>query len=189
LHAQEIRVTHDLWETGFTYWSPDGHELIYTTLDRTNPSGHYQVRVSGFDPDTGRVTGERRFPMPAQVRSPHIAIWSPSGAEIAVEDSVSATERTLWIVSRDGQHLTRVVNYPSETYGGIDWTPDGNTLVYAALEGSHMQIFSIARIGGVPHRLSDGKGNYLTPRVSPDGRWIACSQVETVETLQEMKMP
>jgi WD40 repeat protein len=188
LHAQEIRVTHDLWETGFTYWSPDGRELIYTSLDRNDPAAHYQVRISSFDPDKGQATGERRFPMPAQVRTPLIAIWSPSGKDIAVEDAISRTEHVLWIISIDGQHLTRVGQYPSETYGGIDWTPDGNTLVYAGLEGSRMQIFSIARTGGVPRRLSDGKGNYLTPRVSPDGRWIACSQIETVESLQEMTL-
>jgi Tol biopolymer transport system component len=188
-HAPEIRATHDLWETGLTYWSPDGRELIYTTLDRKDPSAYYQVRVSTFDPNTGQLMGEHRFPMPAQVHNPLIAVWSPSGAEVAVEDSTSPSGHTLWIVSRDGQHLTQIVNYQSETYGGIAWTPDGATLIYAGLEGSRMQIFSVDRHGGAPRRLSDGTGNDLLPRVSPDGHWVACSRVETVETLQEMTLP
>jgi Tol biopolymer transport system component len=188
VHAPEIRVTHDLLETGLTYWSPDGTELIYTTLDRNDPSAHYQVRITRINTENGQPIGERRFPMPTQVHSPQIAVWSPSGTEIAVEDAVSPTRRALWIVSRDGTSFTKVVEYPSETYGGIDWTPDSNSLVYAALVGTRMQIFSISRAGGVAHQLTDGQGNYLSPRVSPDGRWIACSRIETVERLQAMRI-
>jgi Tol biopolymer transport system component len=187
--APEIRVTHDLLETGLTYWSPDGRELLYSTLDRKNPSAPYQVGVSTIDPATGQITGEHRIPMPAQVHDPRIAIWSPSGTQIAVEDAVSPTQRTLWILSRDGTHPQRVINYPSETFGGIAWTPDGTTLIYAALEGTRMQILSVARTGGKPHRLSDATGNDLNPRVSPDGRWIAASRSETVQTLQQMTLP
>lgn len=189
LQAPEIRATRGLWEAGFVYWSPDGTELLYTTLDRNDPASPYRVRTTRFDAAKGAIGDERPFPMPAQVRNPGIAIWSPSGEEIAVEDMVSATQRTLWIVSRDGRTATRVIDYPSETHGGLDWTPDGKRLIYAGLEGSRMQIFSIPRSGGTPRRLSDGKGNYLTPRISPDGRWIACSQIETVETLQKMAIP
>lgn len=191
IHAKEIRATHDLWETGWVYWSRDGRELLYTSWDRNGTPGIYQVRISTFDPEKGVVTGERRFPMPAKVHSPQIAIWSPSGTEIAVEDAVSPTDRILWIVSRDGHRATKVVQYHSETYGGLDWTPDGSTLVYSGLngDGTRMQIFSVARTGGTPKQLSDGAGNYLHPRLSPDGRWIACSEVETTETLQKMPLP
>ncbi len=122
------------------------------------------------------------------MHNPILAAWSPAGKEIAVEDAISGTEHVLWIVSIDGQHLEKVSQSSSETYGGIDWTPDGNTLVYAGLEGSRMQIFSVARNGGISRRLSDGKGNYLTPRVSPDGRWIACSEMETVQSLEEITL-
>jgi Tol biopolymer transport system component len=191
VHAKEIRATHDLWETGWAYWSRDGRELLYTSWDRNGTPGIYQARIGTFDPDKGVLTGERRFPMPSQVHSPQIAIWSPSGTEIAVEDAVSPTDQTIWIVSLDGRHATKVVQYHSETYGGLDWTPDGSTLIYAGLnsDGTRMQIFSVARTGGTPKQLSDGAGNYLNPRLSPDGRWIAFSEVDTTETLQKSTLP
>jgi Tol biopolymer transport system component len=189
VHGKEIRATRDVWETGWVYWSPNGRELLYTSWDRNGAPGLYQVRITTFDPAKGEVTGERRLPMPKEVHSPEIAVWSPSGEEIAVEDAVSPTDRTLWIVSRDGRRASKVVQYQSETYGGIDWTPDGSALVYGGLEGTRMQIFSVPRAGGKPRRLTDGGGNYLNPRVSPDGRWIACSHLETDETLQKMAMP
>ena len=191
VHAKETRATHDLWETGWAYWSRDGRELLYTSWDRNGTPGIYQVRIGTFDPDKGVLTGERRFPMPSQVHSPQIAIWSPSGKEIAVEDAVSPTDQIIWIISLDGRQATKVVQYHSETYGGLDWTPDGSTLVYAGLnsEGTRMQIFSVARTGGTPKQLSDGRGNYLNPRLSPDGRWIAFSEVDTTETLQKSTLP
>jgi Tol biopolymer transport system component len=183
LDAPEIRATHDLWETGWAYWSPDGRELLYSTWDRNGAPGLYELRVTRFDPVAGRTLGERRFPMPKAVHSPEVAIWSPSGAEIAVEDAVSPQQRTLWIVSKDGSHLSKVATYPSETYGGVDWTPDGQRLIFSGLDGGRMQIYSVSRGGGTPQRLSDGKGSYLNPRVSPDGKWIACSEIETTQTL------
>lgn len=181
--STEVKVTNNLWETGWAYWSPDGRQIIYTTWDRSGGPGIYQVRTMSMDPLTGRSLGEHRFPMPAQVHSPEIAIWSPSGKEIAVEDAVSPTENVLWVVSVDGTNLTKLATYRNETYGGLDWSPDGKTLVFAGLAGDRMQIFAVPRAGGPVRQLSDGNHNYLHPRISPDGRWIACSQQDTVQTL------
>ncbi len=183
VHAPEIKATHDLWETGWAYWSPDGSELIYTTWDRNGTPGIYQVRITTINTETGQPVREHSFPMPKQVVSPEIAKWSPSGDEIAVEDAASPTERILWIVSKDGSRLQKVISYTSETYGGFDWSPDGKTLYFSALEGNHMKIFSVPRTGGPAKKISEGLGNYLHPSVSPDGRWIVCSEMETVQYL------
>jgi Tol biopolymer transport system component len=189
LHAPEIKVTHDLWETGWAYWSPDGSELIYTTWDRDAAPGVYQVRVTKINTSTGQPIEEYRFPMPKQVVSPEIAEWSPSGQEVAVEDAVSPAERVLWIVSKDGSRLQKVISYASETYGGLDWSPDGKTLYFSGLEGDRMKIFSVARTGGPARKISDGPGNYLNPSVSPDGSWIACSELETIQLLRRRSLP
>ena len=189
VHAPEIKATHDLWETGWAYWSPDGSELIYTTWDRNGQPGIYQVRVTKIDTSTGQPIAEYRFPMPKQVASPEIAEWSPSGNEIAVEDAASPAERILWIVSKDGSHLQKVLSYASETYGGLDWSPDAKTLYFSALEGDQMKIFSVDRNGGPAQKISEGPGNYLNPRVSPNGRWIASSELTTVQHLSRRPLP
>jgi Tol biopolymer transport system component len=189
VHAPEIKATRNLWETGWAYWSPDGTELIYTTWDRNGEPGVYQVRVTAINTSTGRPTLERNFPMPKQVVSPEIAVWSPSGNEIAVEDAVGPANRVLWVVSRDGARIEKILSYSSETYGGIDWSSDGKTLYYSALENDTMKIFAVSRTGGSSKRISEGPGNYLNPRVSPDGRWIACSEIETVQDLRRRALP
>ncbi len=184
VHAPEIKATRNLWETGWAYWSPDGTELIYTTWDRNGEPGIYQVRVTTINTSTGQPIQERNFPMPKQVASPEIAVWSPSGNEIAVEDAVGPAERVLWVVSKDGARIEKILSYASETYGGIDWSPDGKTLYYSAMENDTMKIFAVSRAGGPSKKISEGPGNYLNPRVSPDGRWIACSEIETVQSLE-----
>jgi Tol biopolymer transport system component len=189
LHAPEIRATQDVWETYGAVWSPDGRELLYTSWDRNGEPGIYQVRITTFDPAAGKVVGERRFPMPKAVHSPEIAVWSPKGDEIAVTDAVDRTHRVLWIVSKDGVRLSKVASYTSETYGSVDWTPDGKALVFGGLDGEKMQIFSVNREGGVPKRISDGRGNYMNPKVSPDGRWVACSHLETTLSLLSEPSP
>jgi Tol biopolymer transport system component len=127
--------------------------------------------------------------MPKAVHSPEIAVWSPKGDEIAVTDAVDRTHRVLWIVSKDGVHLSKVTSYTSETYGSVDWTPDGKALVFGGLDGGKMQIFSVNREGGMPKRISDGRGNYMNPKVSPDGRWVACSHLETTLSLLSEPSP
>ncbi len=111
-------------------------------------------------------------------------MWSPDGKEVAVTDAVSRTDRVLWIVGKDGRGLRKVAAYQSETYGSVSWTPDGATLIFAGYDGRHMQIYSVPRDGGTPRKLTNGTSNILNPIVSPDGRWIACSHLETTETVQ-----
>ena len=191
LSAPEIRLSRDAWEAGFVYWSPDGRSVVYTTWDRKGTPGVGQVRTIDIDPQTGAVAVERVLALPASIRNPLVAEWSPLGNDLALEDVTSPAEHTLWIVSKNGRDVGRarkVVTFPSDTYGGISWQPDGKALAYAALERGRMQIFTVPVSGGTPKRVTDGQGNYLNPRLSPDGRWIAFSHIETVLTLHRTRL-
>lgn len=185
VHAPERNLSGQLWETGWAYWSPDGTKVIYTSWDRDGEPGKYHVIVANVDPDTGRTLKTQRLTLPESILSPQFAEWSPDGKEIAIEDASTMDERTLWIASADGRTARKVTNYRSHTYGGASWMPDGKTLVFAALDGDHMQIYSVARDGTNVRRLSDGHGNLVGPRVSPDGKWIACSRVDTTQKLMK----
>jgi Tol biopolymer transport system component len=60
--------------------------------------------------------------------------------------------------------------------------------VFAALEGDRMQIFTVPEAGGPAVRVTDGTGNFLHPRASPDGRWIAFTHIETVNTIHRQSL-
>jgi len=81
------------------------------------------------------------------------------------------------VVRVDGSWPRKVVEYAMPTYGGVDWTPDGRSLVYSAVVGNHMQLFIVPASGGMPRQLTADSANLLHPQVSPDGRFIAATRI------------
>ena len=173
VHAPEMRLTDFGWETGPAYWSPDGKKLLFSSWE---PGGQPEIDklwVLTLNPDTGRVVATEKLPLPAEIRSVSWAAWSPDGEEIAIEDNRGGEDRTMWTVQADGSHAEKVLDYKGTTYDGLDWMPDGHTIVYSALAEGRLQLFAIPSIGGGPRQLTHDSGTLLHPKVSPDGRWIA----------------
>jgi Tol biopolymer transport system component len=187
LHAPEIRLTNFGWETGPAFWSPDGRKLLFSSWVKGGQPGIYKLWVITVDPESGKALSTGQFPLPPDPRSAQWAAWSPDGKEIAIEDDRSDEQRRIWIIKADGSHGEKLLDYKGSTYGGVDWTPDGATVIYSGLAEGRMQLFAISRQGGSPRQLSHDSGNLLHPRVSPDGRWIACTR--TVQSQQIWRMP
>jgi len=185
--APEIRLTDFGWETGPAFWSPDGHKLMFSSWIKGGAPGIDKVWILTLDPESGRVLSRDLFPLPAAIRSAQWTAWSPNGQEIAIEDDEDGGKRSLWIVRIDGSQPQKLVDYRSTTYGGLDWMPDGKSIVYSGLSGDRMQIFSIARSGGVPQQLTHDPDNLFHPKVSPDGRWIACTRM--IKSEQILRQP
>ena len=64
---------------------------------------------------------------------------------------------------------------------------DGKNIIYSALAGDGLQLFAVPRTGGAPQQLTHDSGNLMHPRVSPDGRWIACTRI--VQSKQIWRRP
>ncbi len=184
--APEIRLTDFGWEVGSPSWSPDGRKLLFSSWEKGGKPGVYSLWITTIDPETGRGLSSEKLPLPPEVRSAEWAVWSPRGSEIAIEDQSAPGERTLWILNE--QKLDRLASYKSDTYGGLDWTPDGKTIVYSALQEGRMQIFAVSRAGGTPRKLSNDAAGLMHPRVSPDGRWIACTRQDSHHEIWRKKL-
>jgi dipeptidyl aminopeptidase/acylaminoacyl peptidase len=179
--AREIRLTDFGWETGSPSWSRDGRRLVFSSWDRKGAPRIYRMWSITIDPKSGQPIKHEQLPLPKDMRSPEWPVWSPVDDTLAVEDEDARPGvRTIWTMTPDGKQVERVVTYKSPTFSGLDWTPDGKTIVYSALDDRGMQIAAVDRSGGVPKTLTrEGGGNFFHPRVSPDGRWIACTRLET----------
>src|SRR6267142_324859 len=158
-------------------WSPNGRKLIFSSWVRDGQPGIYRVWLVTLDPDSGKVLRIDRLPLPPDIHSAEWTAWSPDGKEIAIEDDRGDENRSLWIVDADGAHAQKLIDYKGSTLGGLDWTPDGKTIIYAALAEDRMQLFCIPRHGGSSNQLSHDLSNLLHPRISPDGRWVACTRI------------
>lgn len=185
--SKEIRLTDFGWEDGVADWSPDSRRLVLDSWERGGPQGVSKPWIVTIDPSTGKPVRVERLPLPDPIKNATGESWSPKGDEIAFEERTEGNGRILWVVSTDGKRAEKLVEYTSSTYGSLDWTPDGKTIVYGALAGERIQIFAIPRSGGPPRQLSNDPANLMHPQVSPDGRWIACTRMSQSKEIRRLK--
>ena len=136
-----------------------------------------------LDLDAGVATSFERVPFPEPLRSARMLAWSPVAEEVAIENDDEDGTQSLWLLSLESGQADKLAEIDCLTYCGLDWTPDGQTVVYAALDGSRMQLFAISRSGGEPRKLTNDSGSVLLPQVSTDGRWISATRIELTRQL------
>jgi Tol biopolymer transport system component len=182
--SDEVRLTDFGAEVGMADWAPDGARLVFASGDKGGPHGASRAWIVSIDPATGRVVKSEPLRVPETVREVAWVAWSPKGDEIAMEVPAGSNRHALWVVKADGSAAEKLIDYPIHTFGGLDWTADGGAIVYAALDGDRMQILTIPRSGGAPRTLTRDSSHLFMPQVSPDGRWIAVSRLETTKEIQ-----
>jgi len=175
--ATEIRLTDFGWEVGSPDWSRDGTQLLFTSWERGRPFESVPWTVT-IDTISGQPLSHARLPLPADIHGAEWAAWSPVSDSIALEVQADKGRHAVWIVAANGSGGRKLIEYPMNTYGGLCWTPDGRSIVYAAEVGERMQLLSITTAGGEPRQLTHDAANVFQPRVSPDGRFIAATRIE-----------
>lgn len=186
--SADIRLTDFGFEAGSPSWSRHGDELVFGSYDRQGTPGINLLWLVRIDTITGRALSHARVPLPPGVASVSWAAWSPVADEIVIEGGAAKGTHALWIMSPSGTNARKVVEFPTETFSGVDWTPDGKTLIYAALAAGHMQVFAIAAVGGTARQLTHDAANLVHPRVSPNGRVVAATRIEHHKTLMSLPL-
>jgi WD40 repeat protein len=187
LHAPEIRLTDFGLEVWSPSWSPDGRKLMFTSWEKGGKAGIARLWILSLDPLTGKVFKTEKLPLPEGIANVNNGAWSPDGREIAIEAFHAGEDRSLWIVDAAGAHGQKLFDYKGSSHNGLDWAADGKQIIYSALVDGKTQLFAVPRAGGVPRQLSHDSGNLMHPRVSPDGRWIACTRI--VQSQQIWRRP
>lgn len=168
-------------------WSPDGRRLVLVSWEKGGAPGVGTPWIVTVDLDSGKALAIEPVPLPDELRTARLVAWSPVAEELAIENEEGDGRQSIWILDLDSRQVQKVVEYDSDTYSGLDWTPDGQTIVYSARSDGRFQIFEVPRTGGSSRRLSDDHGNLMQPQVSPDGRWIAATRIEFTRELWRQK--
>jgi len=154
-------------------WSPDGKALLFTSaadpLAAERKARKYRARV---------YTG---FPIRNWDR------WLDESQSHLFLQSLEPGAK-----ARDLLAGTKLVAEPGfggrpSPMGGPDnldavWAPDGQSLIFtattnrnaAAYDEVDTHLFQVAVAGGEPRRLTAGRGRYLRPTFSPDGKALYC---------------
>jgi DNA-binding winged helix-turn-helix (wHTH) protein/Tol biopolymer transport system component len=139
-------------------FSPDRQWVAYTsypdgTLWRSKADGSERLQLT--------------FP-PMWASGPR---WSPDGKQIAFEATVPGTPWNIYMISSGGGTAQRIL--PSD-WGqlAVDWSPDGNSLVFGSAWDSNLPISIIDLKSRRVSPLPGSRGLYF-PAWSPNGRYIA----------------
>ncbi len=162
------------FETCQAEWASDGRELIFCSIGRDRPYRPFVIRI---DPDSGASLSVTPLETPEIEGAIVGANFSPTRNELFLEQDTGSAGRRLWRMDRATQTAEPLVDYQSLVqFGGLDVTPDGNTVVYFGLDpDGHHQAFAISREGGTPRQITRGTREFITPQVSPDGKFVAGS--------------
>jgi hypothetical protein len=186
--SAEVRVTDFGWEVGPPVWAPDSRRLLFISWDKGGTPRIAKPWIVTIDPQSGRTLSAKRVPLPEGVTSVVDVAWPRSGEQIAFNARVDASHQALWVSRANGSGARKLADVASYTYGGIDWTPDGEEILYGALADGRMQIFAIPSAGGTPRQLTRGDVNLLQPSVSPDGRFVAATRLPWRKELRRTKL-
>jgi dipeptidyl aminopeptidase/acylaminoacyl peptidase len=186
--SQEIRLMDFGWEVGMADWAPDSRRLVFDSWERGGTPGLARPWIATIDPDSGEPVSIESLAVPEGFGGTLFAAWSPVRDELAVIEREAGENQSLWLVDLGTGFWTELLHFQASTYGGVDWMPGGEEIVFSALAAGRMQLHVASRAGGPARVLSASRGNLIHPQVSFDGRWIAATRVFRTKELRRLRL-
>jgi Tol biopolymer transport system component len=188
--ADEPRVNQPRWYArDGTLISPVGDLAEYTAA-RVSPSGTLLATVRADPVDVGRSVWvidlarnvDRQISIDGNMDDP---VWSPDSERIAFAWMRPGEEMSnVHDVRPDEPGTPRAIVPPGAIRWPLDWSPDGQTVIYAQIDPvTKFDIWAVPADGSGPARpVVSGPGKDNEARFSPDGRFIAYQSDEIRET-------
>ena len=173
--------------SGSPHWSPDGSEVAVNSSLGV-PCCDFPYSAVIINPDTGSF---RTLVMQDPNVATFCSIWSPDATRLAcIGDSPDASVRGVYTIrSSDGGGLTRITNAGGASDVPIDYSPDGQQIVFGRVdpEDHHCTTTSALYVVNVdgsglhritPWRFCDDDGSW-----SPDGTKIVFEHFGSLYTV------
>jgi Tol biopolymer transport system component len=151
-------------------WSPSGDQIVVS--DQEKPGGRYDLyRVS--------VHGGRRTQLthPVDEARDFCPRFSPDGRRIAFVRAVSHGIDELHVISAEG-HEDSQITFDRHAIRGLNWTRDGQHIIFSSLHLGSFQLREISADGGESRLLPVASTSVVDPSPSPDGKWLAFTELE-----------
>ncbi|MEE8129091.1 MAG: hypothetical protein V3T48_02300, partial [Vicinamibacterales bacterium] len=97
--------------------------------------------------------------------------WTPDGSGLTFTVTDGGAYARPADLSLEAAPLS--TNQAGGTVGPTEWSPDGQTLVFHLVSGGDQRDLWMSRRDGEPEPFLATEFSERTPRLSPDGRWVA----------------
>jgi Tol biopolymer transport system component/DNA-binding winged helix-turn-helix (wHTH) protein len=164
-------------------FTPLDQNLSSAALAEFSRDGKWVAWVNAADSSLwrSRIDGSERI----QLTVPPLRIftmkWSPDDRRLAVMAREPGQPWKIYLIDAEGGKLASLLN-EDRNEGDPGWTPDGESIVFGRLpdrmdDGQPKAIYEVNlqshKISGIP-----GSDGLFSPRVSPDGRYIAAMPLD-----------
>jgi len=180
--GKATRITSGMAFDAQPRYSPDGRKIVFVS-DRSGGDNLWTLTTDLKDTTQITMGNGNLYVSPE---------WTPDGKYIIGSRSTGlGGSAKLFAQHVDTRAPMMLSNIPAahKTIGGA-WSPDGNTLWYAARAGDwtynaqlpQYQIYSYNRATATPTMQSNRYGSAFRPAVSPDGKWLVYGSRERTDT-------
>ncbi|TXH65954.1 MAG: hypothetical protein E6Q88_13040 [Lysobacteraceae bacterium] len=185
--AQIQRITSMPEAEGRPSLSPDGSLLVYSRYSRNDDGASLMAQTTAAVPP-------RQLTEPAVRQWDLMPAWSPDGREIAFVRIMRARCMIMRMpaVGGDPREIGECIDGHEHP---VDWYPDGEALIGARRGGAlserepEMTLYRMSLQGGrwepIPYARSKIDED-MSPKVSPDGRWIVFQRHVSLADLWRM---
>ncbi|MBN2380801.1 PD40 domain-containing protein [candidate division WOR-3 bacterium] len=184
VERKETRLTNNDYFDGYPTFSPNGRFVAFSSERPTkDPDDRPQREIYFIDLATG---SEERL-----TKTPESELdlsWSPDGTRIAFAKSVSGFYQIFvyYIESKETKQLTDV-QFSNSRFP--KWTPDAQRIIFSSNRGdtenagdkrrNSIYVMNAEDGSDVKTILIDNVNSYNSPHISPDGKWLTYSEVDT----------
>jgi Tol biopolymer transport system component/DNA-binding winged helix-turn-helix (wHTH) protein len=123
-------------------WHPDGNRLVFS--EANNPERPAQLFI--LNTDTGET---RQLTSPAgDAAGDLIPVCSPDGSQVAFVRKDAAGLEDIFLISID-DGTARRLSRGALRLKGLDWAPDGKSIIYSSISSACYSLWRIGIDGGV----------------------------------------
>jgi Tol biopolymer transport system component len=115
-------------------------------------------------------TSKRRIPL---VTCPKSAAFTPDGAWLYFAAKMNDSTSDIFRMKPDGAVISPVIAWKNSDEGSIAFSRDGKSMTFGSNANGKWQLFVSDPDGQKPVCITDGSGDFLSPRYSVDGKHIA----------------
>lgn len=163
------------WSFGLD-WSPDGRRLAFSDSAPGEIAG-----IAIVDVATGAVR-------PLTRGGDSKPVFSPDGRRMAFLRDRPLERQQIVIVGLGGHRQVEAVATSAQQIRGLDWAPNGGSLIYSAKAGRRFGLWQVAADGGEPQALQTEGGDLFNPSVSANG-YLVVEEVDQDSDLWRAELP